>query len=149
MNPREIRLAELLRKHEVRTAYLFGSQQEAGSDYLQGRETKVDEKSDLDIGVVVNRPPEHMFEYYGNLYADLSGIFQPFKIDLVFFHEVHALLKYDMIRGQCVYAADQRRTDDDEEMVMKTAEDLAYKRREFERDFTEAITHGHFEFNPR
>jgi hypothetical protein len=67
-----------------------------------------------------------MFEYYGNLYADLSGIFQPFKVDLVFFHEVQALLKYEMIRGQCVYAADRRRTDDDEEMVMKTAEDLAY-----------------------
>jgi hypothetical protein len=60
-----------------------------------------------------------MFEYYGNLYADLSGIFQPFKVDLVFFHEVQALLKYEMIRGQCVYAADRRRTDDDEEMVKK------------------------------
>jgi len=149
MNPREIQLAEIFRKHGVRTAYLFGSQHEAGSAFLQGREVLVDEKSDLDIGVIINRPPEHMFEYFGHLYADLSGLFEPFKIDLVLFHEVHALLKYEMIRGQCVFAADKRRTDDDEEMVMKTAEDLAYKRREFERDFSEAITNGHFELERR
>jgi hypothetical protein len=41
MNPREIRLTEILRKHGVRTAYLFGSQQEAGSDFLQGRESSM------------------------------------------------------------------------------------------------------------
>jgi len=63
MNPREIRLTAILRKYGVRTAYLFGFQQEAGSDFLQGREVKFDEKSDLDVGVVVIRPPEHMFEY--------------------------------------------------------------------------------------
>jgi len=60
MNPREIRLTEILRKYGLRTAYLFGSQQEAGSDFLQGREAKFDEKSDLDVGVVVIRPHQSL-----------------------------------------------------------------------------------------
>jgi predicted nucleotidyltransferase len=142
-------MAEIFQKRGVLAAYLFGSQKEAGSAYLDDQAVRVDEKSDLDIGIVAEEPPAHMYEYFGNLYADLAGLFEPFKLDIVFFHEVHALLKYDMICGHRIFSADERRTDDYEETVMKTAEDLAFKRRQFEQDFSEAITNGHFELKPR
>ncbi len=44
-----------------------------------------------------------------------------------------------------IYCEDQEFLDKYEEMVMKKTEGLAYKRKEFERDFLEAIKDGYFE----
>jgi uncharacterized protein YutE (UPF0331/DUF86 family)/predicted nucleotidyltransferase len=76
-DPAEVRrlipaLRDLLRKHNVQGAYLFGSA-------LQDRGSRL---SDLDIAVL---PPDlrDWLGYYGDLYGDLCRLFQADNIDLV------------------------------------------------------------------
>ena len=142
-------LAELLRKYRVKIVYLFGSRKETGTAFLAGEVQKIEEGSDLDIGVVFNELPKRPFEVYGELYADLSILFEPFMVDLVFLQETDALFQYEAIKGELVYCEDELFLDDYEEMVMKRAADLSYKKIEFEKDFLEAIRDGYFEIEYR
>lgn len=86
-----------------------------------------------------------MYESYGNLYLELSRVFGPFHIDIVLLHEVHSLLKFEIISGYRIYAEHELFADDYEDLVVKFASDLEVKRRMFEPDFVEAIQDGHFE----
>ena len=43
-----------------------------------------------------------------------------------------------------MYCGDEFFCDEYEEMVMKTASDLSFKKREFEKDFIEAVKDGYF-----
>lgn len=138
-------LTELFRKHRVKIAYFFGSQKDVGVTFLSGKDEEIEKGSDLDIGVVFEELPQKIFEVYGELYADLSILFEPFKIDLVFLQEIDALFQYEAIKGNLIYYEDEIFLDDYEEMVMKKASDLAYKKIEFEKDFLEAIRDGYFE----
>jgi predicted nucleotidyltransferase len=138
-------LTELLRRYEVKIAYIFGSQKATGAAVLAGEKAAADESSDLDVGVVFERLPEDRFGVYGDLFADLSYFFEAFRIDLVFLQETDALLQYEAIKGELVYCENELFLDDYEEMVMKQASDIAYKKIEFERDFIEALRDGYFE----
>lgn len=142
-------MAELLRKHRVKIAYLFGSRREAGVAFLKGESPDIEEDSDLDIGVVFDTLPRKTFEVYGELFADLSIFFEPFMVDLVFLQETDALFQYEVIKGELVYCEDEFFLDDYEEMVMKKAADLSYKKIEFEKDFIEAVRDGYFEITRR
>jgi len=139
------KLAGVFERHDVVLAYLFGSQQDAGLAFLHGQTFRAEAASDLDIGVLLKTPPSHPYRSYGELYADLSAFFAPFKIDIVFLHEVHSLLKFEITSGVRIYAADEDEADAYEDMVMKFASDLAFKRRMFEPDFIKAVENGHFE----
>lgn len=143
------KLAGLFERHDVVLAYLFGSQQDAGYAFLEGKSPLTDEVSDLDIGILFREPPVHSYRSFGALYADLAAFFKPFKIDIVFLHEVHSLLKFEITSGVRIYAADEDEADAYEDMVMKFAADLAFKRRMFEPDFIEAVENGHFEIEHR
>jgi len=142
-------LEELLKRHKVKIAYLFGSQKENGIAFLDGRLKEVERGSDLDIGVVFEELPQRRFEVYGDLYADLSILFEPFNVDLVFLQETDALFQYEVIKGNLIYSDDEIFLDDYEERVMKRASDLSYKRIDFEKDFLEAIRDGYFEITHR
>jgi predicted nucleotidyltransferase len=142
-------LKKLLRSYQVKIAYLFGSQKEAGIAFLTGEARKMRKRSDLDIGIVFENFPVKPFEVYGELYADLSAIFEPFKIDLVFLQETGVLFQYEAIKGEILYCEEERFLDDYEEMVMKQAADLSFKKIEFERDFLEALRDGYFEIEHR
>jgi len=48
-----------------------------------------------------------------------------------------------------IYCEGHNFLDDYEELVLKKAEDLAYKRKEFERDFLEAIKDGYFKIDSK
>jgi predicted nucleotidyltransferase len=143
MKPTELK--GLFGKYGVRIAYLFGSQKEAGTIFLSGKTAEIDTASDLDIGVVFGRLPEYRFTIYGDLFADLSDFFSPFTIDLVFLQETEVLLQFEAIKGICIYCDEETFLDDYEEMTMKRAADLAYKKTEFEKDFLEALKDGYFE----
>lgn len=142
-------LAELFRKHGVKLAYLFGSQKEIGAAFLSGIEKETEEGSDLDIGVVFEELPGKIFYIYGDLYADLSVLFEPFIVDLVFLQETDALFQYEAIKGHLIYCEDKSFLDDYEEIIVKRASDLSYKKSEFEMDFLEAIRDGYFEIAHR
>ena len=142
-------LIRLFKKHHVKIAYLFGSQKEKGVEFLSGKSGDTVSDSDLDIGVVFERLPDNIFRVYGDLYADLSMFFEPFNVDLVFLQETDPLLQFEAINGYLIYCEDEHLCDDYEEMVMKKASDLAYKKIEFEKDFLEAIKDGYFEIKHR
>lgn len=142
-------LAELFKRHKVKIAYLFGSQKDNGVAFLSKRLKEIERGSDLDIGVVFEKLPESRYEVYGELYADLSILFDLFKIDIVFLQETDPLFQYEAIRGNLIYSEDETFLDDYEERVMKRASDLAYKKIAFERDFLEAIRYGYFEIAHR
>ena len=142
-------LNNILKKYHVKIAYLFGSQQPAGSAFLDGEAKAIEKGSDLDIGVIFERLPQKTFDVYGALYAELSVFFEPFTLDLVFLQETGPLFQYEAICGKCVYCDDENFFDDYEERVMKTASDLAFKKVEFERDFLDAVKDGYFEITRR
>lgn len=142
---KQTELTELLRKYRVKLAYLFGSQMDAGMAFLAGQNEHVEEVSDLDIGIVFEKLPKNLFEVYGELYADLSIVFEPFNVDLVFLQETDSLFQYEAITGKLIFCEDENFLDNYEEMVIKRASDLFFKNVTFEKDFLEAVKDGYIE----
>ncbi len=114
--------------------------------YLEGEKIVLDSYSDLDIAVSLKNPPQNIIGIYGELYKELSEIFEPFHIDLVFVHEVNPLFQYEIIKGIRIYEEDEDESEEFEEMVMKKAADLSFKRKLLDREIMEAIEDGYFEF---
>ena len=86
-----------------------------------------------------------MFKLHGNLYVLLSDIFQPFNIDIIYLHEVDALLQFEIISGQQIFSANEEQLDDYEELVMKKAADLNFISKRYQKEFYEAIADGYSE----
>ncbi len=145
MDSRIISLNKVLKKYNVVLAYLFGSQKDSGIKYLHEQKIEIEDISDLDICILLETPPLHLYKFYGNLYYDLSAVFKPFNVDIVFLHEINYLFKYEITKGHRIYTLDQNFGDEYEENIMKFASDLSFKRRMFEKDFYEALENGHFE----
>jgi predicted nucleotidyltransferase len=146
---RLINIINILSRHGVKAAYIFGSQKDAGIAFLNGNFPMIDEKADLDIGVLFEKLPEDAFEAYGEIYADLSILFEPFRVDLVFLQETGVLFQYEAILGELVHCDDESFLEAYEETVLKKASDLSFKKTDFERDFLEAIKDGYFEIAHR
>jgi len=143
-NVRKKKLAEIFKKYKVKAAYIFGSQKEKGIVFLSGAEIKSEKGSDLDIGVVFGKLPLHTFEIYGEIYASLALLFEPFEVDLVFLQETDIFLQYEAIKGEIVYCADPVFVEEYEEKIIKQAADLIHKKIEFEKDFFEAVKNDYF-----
>jgi len=143
------RLKKILRNHGVKLAYIFGSQKDEGLAFLNGKPGIIDKSADLDIGVVFEKLPEDIFQTYCEIYADLSILFQPFRVDLVFLQETDILFQYEAIRGEMIYCDDESFLENYEERVLKMASDLAFKKIEFESEFLKAIKDGYFEIEYR
>ena len=101
------KLIEVFKKYGVDIAYLFGSQKDKGLRFLKGEEVKPNTNSDLDIGIHVKELPKNMFDFYGELYSELSSIFEPFEIDIVLLNEVNYIIKYEIITGYRIYAENE------------------------------------------
>jgi predicted nucleotidyltransferase len=136
-------------KHQILLIYLFGSQAEKGRKYLEGEHIMPDTYSDLDIAVALETAPTDTMNTYGILYREISNIFDPFSIDLLFMHEVNPLFQYEIIREKRIFAKDESYADDFEERIMKMAADLSFKKRTFNNEIIEAIEDGYFEFEYR
>jgi predicted nucleotidyltransferase len=142
---RKDELQAIFKKNGVLLAYIFGSNQDVGKRFLESSSDQAGETSDLDVGLLIAPSSQTMYESYGNLYLELSRVFVPFDVDIVLLHEVHSLLKFEIISGHRIYEEDEQFADDYEDVVVKFASDLAVKRRMFESDFAKAIEDGHFE----
>ena len=139
-------IRELAEKYGIVLVYLFGSQAEKGANYLKGANVRPDKFSDLDVAVAFKDPPANPVKIYGRLYRDLSEIFDRFSIDLIFVHEVDPLFQYEIIKRIRIFEKDESFADEFEEGIMKTAEDLAFKKRILNKEILEAIKDGYFEF---
>jgi len=142
-------IRKIAKKYGIALIYLFGSQSENGARYLQGNDINTEKLSDLDLAVSFKIIPSHPMKIYGALYKELSEVFEPFNIDLVFMHEVDILFQYEIIKGIRIFEKNASFADELEEMVMKRAEDLAFKKRIMNREILEAIEDGYIEFEYR
>ncbi|MBI5971468.1 MAG: nucleotidyltransferase domain-containing protein [Deltaproteobacteria bacterium] len=137
--------------------YLFGSQADAGGEFLDEKtiyaETsrELHSSSDLDIAVAFNEIPSKPDETSANLYRDLSEIFDPFTVDVVFMHEVDSLFNYEIIKGRRIYAKDEDAADEFEDSIVKRASDLYFKKKIYDNEVMGAIENGYFafEYSPR
>ena len=139
-------LKSIAERSGISLVYLFGSRADEGKRYLEGEEIATNSYSDLDIAVAFERFPVETVQVYGKLYREISDLFDPFRIDLIFIHEMNSLFQYEIIKGEKIYERSVTFADDFEEGVMKRAGDLIYKKRIFDRDVLEAMEHGYFEF---
>ncbi|MEK6682076.1 MAG: nucleotidyltransferase domain-containing protein [Nitrospirota bacterium] len=126
--------------------YLFGSQAGKGKGFLEGEDAAPDPFSDLDVAVAFENPPTEAMKIYGEMYKEISMLFEPFNIDLVFMHEMSALFQYEIIKGIRIYEKDEHVADEFEEEVMKRAEDMLFKKKIFDSEVMEAIEDGYSEF---
>jgi len=133
-------------RHNILIIYLFGSQAEKGERYLTGETVLPDDFSDLDVAILFKMPPAESMKTYGLLYREISEIFDPFTLDLVFMHEVNTLFQYEIIKGPRIYAEDELYADEFEERIMKIGGDLFFKKRIFDIEIMEAMENGYFEF---
>ena len=140
-------LERIAQSHGLLAVYLFGSQAESASRYLQGKAFRPEAASELDVAVVFNSFKENNIRAYAELYAQLAAIFEPFEVDLVFAQEHDALFQYQVIRGIRIYHSEQTsRGCDYEEAVMRMADDLSYKKKIMMNEIMEAIEDGYFRF---
>ena len=139
-------LEELAVRYGISAIYLFGSQADTGKKYVDSEEVTPDRFSDLDVAVAFEIPPQEVIKTYGELYKDISILFDPFNIDLVFMHEVNTLFQFEIIKGVRIYEKNTTQADEFGENIMKRAEDLLFKKRVFDKEVMEAIEDGYFEF---
>ena len=130
---------------EAVLVYLFGSQAGEGVRYLQGKPARPDPYSDLDIAIAFKNPPDDPIATYRLIYREISKVFEPFEVDLVFLHEVDTLFQYEIIKGFRIYEKDELFADQFEEGIMRRSEDLLFKKRILEREIMEAVEDGYFE----
>jgi len=129
LNPRQFSRAEiremipslrdLMRRHGVRAAYLFGSVRQGSSGPL----------SDLDIAVLPPPDLPDWFDYYNDLYGDLCHLFQADNIDLVLLNQAPLSLQVRVVVSGLRFL-DGGGADDLEERALARYADLAGWRKE-------------------
>ena len=142
------RLNNICKRFNIGLCYLFGSMKERGKKLLDKSHVSLrDPESDIDIGVVfLDFPMREIRKSYGFLYEDLSPLFSPHKLDLVFLQETSFILQFEAINGVNLYTFNDGFKDFYEEMVMRGAADLRYFDKLYEQELLEAIKDGYFEF---
>jgi predicted nucleotidyltransferase len=143
---KESNITAFAQRHNILIIYLFGSQAEKGDMYLRDETVLPDDFSDLDVAIFFETRPVEYMKTYGLLYKELSEIFDPFALDLVFMSDVSALLQYEIIKGLRIYAKDEKYADDLEEKIMKISGALFFKKKSFDAEIMEAMENGYFEF---
>jgi len=144
------RIRKLADTYGIGIIYLFGSQAEEGARYLETSYAIPDNLSDLDIAVYfIKNPKQDLSERYGEIYMELSYIFDVFNIDLVFMNDMETLFQYEIITGIRVFEHDAEYADVMEEIIMKKSADLSLKQRIMNKDIMEAVEDGYFDLEYR
>lgn len=121
---------EILKKYNVALAYIFGSQREKALEILESKRVPIDDPlTDIDLGVVFGFNLEKIREkhkLYSVLYNELSDIFEPYPLDLVFLQECHSVLQMEAIEGICIYKVSEEFKDDYEMAILRRYPDFKY-----------------------
>jgi len=140
-------LKEIFKKYNVSICYVFGSQKDNALRLIKGEEVALqDIDSDIDFAVVFKKLPENPLKTYALLSLELQDIVSPYRVDLLFMHEVDHLVQLEAIKGECIYCEDESFREEYEEKVMMFASDELEIFKLNERDFFEAIENGYFKF---
>ncbi|MBI5193805.1 MAG: nucleotidyltransferase domain-containing protein [Nitrospirae bacterium] len=140
------RKRELLRVcsgYQVLAVYLFGSMADEGVGLLDNKmPVDIDPLADLDVGVVFLLPlsdPKERVKLYKRLYSDLSDVFYPLSLDLVFLQETGVIIQSEAINGQLIYSRDDDQRTDYEERVIKFYQDWKPVYDQYTKEVLEAI----------
>lgn len=139
-------IKDIAQRYGIILIYLFGSEAKRGKIYFEGGKVMPPPFSDLDVAVSFKKAPEEPMETYGCLYREISEVFLPFNVDLLFMHEVDTLFQYEIITGIRIYASDELAADEFEEGIMKRSEGLFLKKRALDLDMMETVENGYIEF---
>lgn len=119
---------QICKYHNVALAYLFGSRAEEGLSILKGQTLlNNDPLTDIDLGIVFAQDlpgTSRLPDLYAELYNELSDLFLPFPLDLVFIQENHSVFQAEAICGICVYSCDEVFRQSFEEDVLRRAADF-------------------------
>lgn len=148
-------LENIAKEYGIGLIYLFGSLQKSGYNLLLQEEGAIvsqkKEEEDIDVGIIfIDFPKEGTRYVYGQLYEDLSPLFSPYRLDLVFLQETDYILQWEAINGISVYKSSEDYFDDYEERVMKYAADWKFEYELYQKEFLEGMRDGYcsFEYNP-
>jgi len=123
-------LAAICQETKVCLLYAFGSQKVNILKILKGEKVQInDPLTDIDIGVVFSFPLEQLerrYLLYAQLYNQLTDLFAPHSVDLVFLQENHSVFQGEAITGFCLYAQAEDIKDAYEEMILRRAADFKY-----------------------
>ena len=110
--------------------------------FLYKLSVNLDPLADLDVGVVflqaVSDPKERV-KLYKKLYSDLSDLFSPLSLDLVFLQETGVIFQSEAINGQLIYSRDDDQRTDYEERVIKFYQDWKPVYDQYTNEVLEAI----------
>ena len=127
---------DIFKKHDVKLAYLFGSQAKSNAC----------KESDFDIAVLFKEPPSDPLALREsmNLSSGLNKFF-PNKIDIVSLHYAPLLLKYEVIaHSRTLYCEDEAERIDFEVSVIKEYIDEQYTRDIYHNALKERVEKGIF-----
>ena len=113
----------------------------------KGDVSPYDPYSDLDLGVAffdpeILRDRRGELRLYGQLLDDLSALFHPFRLDLVFLEETDYLVQYEAIKGRNIFKQSEILLADYVERVLKYAAERKFEADRFHREVLEAIREG-------
>lgn len=137
----------ICKKYQIALCYLFGSQKDIGKAMLRGDQVElIDHESDIDFGVLFKVLPKKPLETYALLSLDLQDLISPFRVDLLFMHEVDHLIQLEAIKGINIYSINEEFKEAYEEKVMMFASDELEIFKLNEKDMFKGIEDGYFEF---
>lgn len=121
-------LKHICGRYGIALAYIFGSRSEEGFRHLQGHRISIDDPlTDIDLGIVFYQelpPAKKRITLYADIYNELTDLFSPFPLDLIFLEENHSVFQLEAIKGRCIYYDDIRYKSDYEEMILRRAADF-------------------------
>ena len=140
---KKLELYRICEGYTILAVYLFGSMANEGVALLDNKlPVNLDPLADLDVGVVFLQAvsdPKERIELYKKLYSDLSDLFSPLSLDLVFLQETGVIIQSEAINGQLIYSRDDDQRTDYEERVIKFYQDWKPVYDQYTNEVLEAI----------
>lgn len=116
-------IAGLARKYQIQIIYAFGSRaKEIFGRVASQKRRSARSKSDLDIGVKPQRPLKVKEKVEIALFFE--DLFDVPKVDVVVIPEAPALLAYEIVSGELLYAKDENFEAEYQLYIMRRAGDL-------------------------
>lgn len=120
------RIAAICRSYEIADLYVFGSRTDeiAGLIRQDSAGTVSKAGSDLDIGVLPEKPVPWSPERRVTVSMELEDLFGVGRVDLVILPDADPFLALDIIRGELLYTSNPDRQARYELFVLRRAADL-------------------------
>ncbi|MFC1862362.1 nucleotidyltransferase domain-containing protein [Thermodesulfobacteriota bacterium] len=126
------KIALIAKRFELDIIYVFGSLAEMVSDFVNGREGKLNGSalSDVDIGVKPGLGKHLSIKEKVQLSLALEDLFNINRVDLVIMTEADPFLTANIIRGERIFCNNEFEADEYDLYILRRAGDLVPLERE-------------------